>query len=473
METGRETKAKMPVDPASYRDPAGHVYQIEDKIYRTVLPAGRKEYEFVRDSGALAPLVERGLVVSGTEVKNTVLGREATKDGIVLEHPRIPFVSYPYEWTFAALKAAALLHLEIQIELLKSDIVLSDATAFNVQFVGTKPIFIDTLSFRRYRQNEHWLAHRQFCEQFLNPLLLYARLGIPFNGWLRGSMEGIPAEQLASALNLRDKLSVRTMSHVTLPARLQKGSGERQTEAAVGAKSRGLPKSRYNALLEQLKSWISSLEPKGVDNTVWRNYAKQNTYEQAESEAKHGFIASFVERHKPHQTLDLGCNTGEFSRTALKAGAEYAIGVDADHGALEAGFEEHNREDGQFLMLYQDATNPSPAMGWNCRERKSFTDRCKTNDALFALAFEHHLAIARNVPFDNIIDWMVSLAPSGIIEFVPKDDPTVQQLLALRDDIFDSYTEQNFKAAISKRARILRSDQVSNSKRVLIEYIVE
>ena len=460
----------MPADPASYRDPAGHVYQIEDKIYRTVLPAGLAEYEFVRDSAALAPLVERGMVVSSTEVKPKVLGNDAPKDGIVVEHPRIEFISYPYEWTFAALKAAALLHLDLQIELLEHDIVLSDATAYNVQFHATRPVFIDTLSFRRYRPDEHWLAHRQFCEQFLNPLLLYARLGIPFNGWLRGSMEGIPAQQLSQALGVKDKLSLRTLSHVTVPAKLQAGDGNKSMEAAKTAKSRGLPKTRYSALLQQLRGWIADLEPKGIDSTVWRNYAKQNTYEEAETAAKHEFIAKFVGKHKPHITLDLGCNTGEFSKTALKAGAGYAIGVDADHGALEAGFDMHSSEGNNMLLLYQDATNPSPGMGWHGRERKSFNDRCAPVDALFALAFEHHLAIARNVPFDLIIEWMVDMAPRGIIEFVPKDDPTVQQLLALRDDIFDEYTEENFLAAVSRRAKVISTNKVSNTNRVLIEF---
>ena len=251
---------------------------------------------------------------------------------------------------------------------------------------------------------------------------------------------------------------------------MQAGGSAKSTQAAVSAKSRGLPKSRYNALLQQLRSWIASLEPRGIDNTVWRNYAKQNTYEQAETTAKHAFIARFVDQTKPRTTLDLGCNTGEFSTTALKAGAEYSIGVDADHGALEAGFAQHSGASNNFLLLYQDATNPSPGMGWHNRERKSFNDRCSSVDAVFALAFEHHLAIARNVPFDMIIDWLVDMAPRGIVEFVPKDDPTVQQMLALRDDIFADYTEENSKAAISRRARIETTEKVSNTDRLLIQF---
>lgn len=458
----------MPVDPASYRDPAGHVFQVEDKIYRTILPKGLQDFAVVRQNGALNALVEEGLVVDSVEVDPKVLGRDAPEEGLVVEHPRIPFISYPYEWTFGALKSAALLHLDIQIKLLDHGVVLTDATAYNIQLIGTRPVFIDALSFRPYVEGEHWLAHRQFCEQFLNPLLLYAKLGIPFNAWYRGSLEGIPADQLSSALNLQDKLSLRTLSHVTLPAKVQAG-GSKTTQAASEAKQRGLPRSRYAAILIQLRDWISGLTPKGTNDTVWRNYASDNTYDDAEAKAKHEFIASFVSERKPEVTLDLGCNTGAYSDTALKAGAGYAIGVDADHGALEAGFAQHQGNK-DFLPLYQDAANPSPGIGWHNRERRPLNARCGDVDAVLALAFEHHLAIAKNVPFGHFVEWIMDLAPEGIIEFVPKNDPTVQQMLALREDIFDNYTEENFRSAINKWAHIVRTEKVMHTDRVLMQF---
>ena len=45
---------------------------------------------------------------------HTFASESPLPDGaIVLEHERIPFVSYPYEWTFDMLREAALLQLEI------------------------------------------------------------------------------------------------------------------------------------------------------------------------------------------------------------------------------------------------------------------------------------------------------------------------------------------------------------------------
>ena len=221
----------MTVDPSSYRDPSGHVYIEQGRVFRTVTSYGIEEYLAVRESGALPPLVERGILVEAREVENAPRG--IGKNGLVLEHPKLPVISYPYEWTFDALKAAALLHLDTQLELLDKDIALSDASAFNIQFRGSEPIFIDYLSFRRYRKDEIWLAHRQFCEQFLNPLVLEAVLGVPFQAWFRGQPDGISAVETAKLLKFRHKLSPVILSHVVFPARLQKKTNDALAETAI------------------------------------------------------------------------------------------------------------------------------------------------------------------------------------------------------------------------------------------------
>ncbi|MCZ6740734.1 MAG: class I SAM-dependent methyltransferase [Alphaproteobacteria bacterium] len=413
----------------------------------------------------MAPLIKRGMVIESEEVDGAQLGEDAPERGIVLEHPKIPFWSYPYEWPFGALKAAALTHLDIQIALLDHDIALSDASAYNVQFLGPRPIFIDTLSFRRYRENEHWVGHRQFCEQFLNPLLLRARFGVPFQDWYRGRPEGIPAEYLASFATWRHYLSWRMLSHVIMPARLQSGAGDRVMASAVKAKARGLPKRSYHATLVQLRSWIATLSIQGHGNSVWGAYAGDNTYDPEEAEQKRAMVAEFVKAVGPKQLLDLGCNTGDYSALALQSGAKSVIGLDADHGALEQAFDRATAQGLDFLPLYQDSANPSPGQGWNAKERKSLSQRCEGVDAVIALALEHHLAIGRNIPLPEVVGWIVGLAPQGLIEFVHKDDPTIRKMLALRDDVFSDYNLENFVAALERHARIIRRQQVSKSGR--------
>ena len=151
---------------------------------------------------------------------------------------------------------------------------------------------------------------------------------------------------------------------------------------------------------------------------------------------------------------------------ALTSGAERVIGFDFDQGALERAYARARSKSLNLLPLFQDGANPTPAQGWANAERKSVAARGGA-DAIMALAFEHHLAIGRNVPLDRVVEWLIKAAPAGIIEFVQKSDPTVRQLLALREDIFPDYTQENFAAAIAARARIVKSEKVSAAGRTL------
>jgi ribosomal protein L11 methylase PrmA len=434
------------------------------------MPVAVADYEFVRGTGLLDKLAAEGHLVGGSEVAASELGLEAAEAAYVLEHDRIPFISFPYEWSFPTLKAAALLHLDIQRRALEVDVSLSDASAYNIQFKGPRPVFIDALSFKRYEDGEFWTGHHQFCEQFLNPLLLRSILGVAHNAWYRGNQEGIATEDLARIIPFRKKFSWNVLSQVVLQSKLQssvKGAG-RKTVAKTVAKKQ-LPKAAYQGMLERLRSWIAQLEPADTGPTVWGDYAQQNSYEGEEAAAKRKFIHDFTEQTKPRQLWDIGCNTGDYSSAALDGGAMRVIGFDYDQAALERAFARAVSEKLDFLPLFLDAANQSPSQGWAGTERMGLAER-RSADALVSLAFVHHMAIGRNIPLDHLVDWLTGFAPTGVIEFVPKQDPMVQELLGLREDIFPDYTEEAFVACIEKNARIVRRETVTKSRRTLFLY---
>jgi ribosomal protein L11 methylase PrmA len=385
---------------------------------------------------------------------------------MVLRHERVPFISYPYEWSFPLLKAAALHHLDIQIAALKQGVSLSDASAYNIQFNGPKPVFIDLLSFKRYRDGEVWAGHRQFCEQFLNPLLLRALFGIPHNNWFRGSLEGIETDKLARMMPWWRNFSFNILTHVTMQARLQASAMRDNGKGVAKARSVKLSKDGYLNMLRAMKRWIGTLKPRDTGATVWQHYAENTTYRSDEQQRKRQFVADFCHKTKPNSLWDVGCNTGEYSEVALESGADKVIGFDFDQGALERAYARATAKSLDLLPLFQDGANPSPDQGWANGERKSVARRGGA-DAVMALAFEHHLAIGRNVPLPRVVEWLVAMAPKGIIEFVQKSDPTVQQLLALREDIFPDYTIEAFEAALGARASILRKERVSDAGRTL------
>ena len=456
--------SEVVTESGSFRDRRGRIYYVDGRVLRTVMPIAKDDFEFVRGSGLIDSLHSQGKLVGEEPVDAAILGDVGDEPAYVLEHPRLPFISYPYEWSFSALKAAALLHLDIQQQALKQDVTLTDATAYNVQFVGHRPVFIDNLSFRRYEEGEYWAGHRQFFEQFVNPLLLRAVNGIAHNAWYRGELEGISAEDLSRVLPWRSRLSWNILTNVFMQAKLQGTTAS--SDAIEKAKARKLPRIGYEQILHSLKKWISGLEPKGDRKTVWQDYANDNSYDDAEAVNKREFIAEFCRASQPGVIIDVGCNTGDYSLHALDNGAELAIGFDFDHGALEYGYRRAVAEDRNFLPLHLDAANPSPDQGWGQAERMGFARRAK-GDAVLGLALIHHLAIAKNLPLADVIGWLTDMAPRGVIEFVPKQDPMVQRLLQMREDLFDDYDQAHFERYLGERARIVKSATVSASGRVL------
>ena len=454
-------------EAASFRDSAGHVFHCDGRILRTIAPSAADDFRVLHDSGLLASLEKRGWLIESREVSALTLNVDDA--ALVVEHPVLPFISYPYEWCFGALKAAALLTLDLHLAALDQDATLIDASAFNVQFRGARPLFIDLLSLRRYRDGEFWRAQSQFCANFLSPLLLSAR-GIAPNAWLRGSMEGIEATSVLAALPWYWKLRWTILSNLVLPTQLQKRLGGLGAEIrADHAIAKPFPKIAYVSMLQQLRGFIQGLRGKNL-TTLWRDYEHHQSYSATAQNMRDRIVEEFSGRTRPAVLWDIGCNTGQFALLALRAGAKRAIGFDFDTGAVEIAFRRAQEAGADFLPLVLDATNPSPDQGWQQLERKGLKAR-RNADVLLAMAVLHHLVIGRNVPLADAVGWLVSLAPSGLIEFVPRGDPMVQRMIALRrDQIFSDYEEAAFAAHLSRHAQIVARHELSSGGRCVFEY---
>ncbi|MCR9214677.1 MAG: class I SAM-dependent methyltransferase [Proteobacteria bacterium] len=454
---------KLVVEPGSFRDPKGRIYYENDDVYRLVSAAGRTEFEYVRNTGLFEELNEKRYLIKSEIVSKADWFPDAPDDSILLRHEKIPFVSYPYEWSFSFLKAAALLHLDIHLIALEHGVTLSDASAYNVQFCGCNPIFIDVLSFRKLKKGEAWEGHRQFCEQFLNPLLLTSKLGVKPNAWYRGAQEGISTPELNMLVPWYKKMGWNMLTQVVAQSMLQNTSSKNAADALTQIE---YPVSSFKKSLQQMRSWISSLVPAGVKQSEWQNYSDEHSYSDDEQRAKSMFIARFSSKLKPEMLWDIGCNSGDYSRIALQNGTNYSVGFDFDHGALEKGYHRVLKEELSFQPLFFDGANPSPSQGWGETERRGMSGR-KNASAVIALAFIHHMVIGRNIPLEEVILWLTSLAPQGVIEFIPKSDPMVKELLLLREDIFEDYSEEHFKSILERHSQIHAAETVTESGRRL------
>jgi len=451
----------------SFKDPAGNIYEYNGRIIRKVKKFGKSRYEFIKNSGILQSSIDNGYLVGTKEISDLKNEKIFSDAEYLLEHKVVPYISYPYEWNFYQLQAAAIHHLDFQIFLLKKGAVLIDANSFNIQFIGNKPIFIDVLSIDEYRDDSFWVGHKQFCELFLNPLLLRSIKGINFNNWYRGNVNGITTEELNSLLTFYEKLSYNIFFHVTMLSKLDKKTVTDPKKTLNKLKKvKSFSKSSYLAILFQLRNWIKKLKIKKIKST-WDNYSEDNSYDQKSINSKLNIVKNFIKKTKPNLLADLGCNDGKFSLASLDNGCKQVIGFDFDINSTEKAY--LNFKDKSFLPLYFDAANPSSNIGWNENERFGFNKR--TNfDALIALAFEHHLSIAKNIPLKEVVMWLVNIAPKGLIEFVPKDDPTIQQMLSLKGDIFQDYSEDNFRKYILEHKKIVNEIYLEGCKRIIFEY---
>ena len=445
------------IDPGSFRDPGGQVFRSGETILRAVMEAAVDNFAQASQSGVLRRLVDQGKLVDFADVTEQAPALGIDRAKVLLEHPRIPFISYPYEWSFSLHKAAALFHLDLQIALLDQGFALSDATAYNVQFDGTRPVFIDHLSVRPYVDGEIWAGHSQFCMQFLNPLLMWSLLDVSPNHWFRGSLEGIAPGDLARLLPFGKRFGWTVLTHVVAQAAMQNRSVKLGT-GPVKSRSARLSRRGFEGILRGLRSKIARLEVPS-HRTVWGDYAHNTSYGAPEALQKHRFVKEMVAAIRPELLYDLGCNSGDYSKSALEAGAAKVIGFDFDHGALEVAYRRAKQENLALLPVWLDASNPSPAQGWGQQERMGLSGRANPQ-ALLALAFIHHIAIGRNVPLEMATSWLVSLAPNGVIEFPHKADPMVQVLLSQRPDIFPDYDNDNFVRILSSLSRIVKSEDV-------------
>jgi hypothetical protein len=446
---------------ASFRDPSGFLFTRDGVLFRQVNRSYADEYTRLMESGLYEKLVKAGLLIPHVEADQPPAQAESAFK--VIQPERVPFISYPYEWSFSQLKDAALATLSIQKRALKAGMSLKDASAYNIQFVRGKATLIDTLSFGLYKEGQPWDAYRQFCQHFLAPLALMSRVDVRLNQLLRVYIDGIPLDLASRLLPFGTRLDFGLLTHIHIHA----GAQTRYADAEV---KRDAPSGRMNqnaflGLIESLEGAVKKLEWKPA-GTEWGNYYDITNYSDAAFEHKKQLVGEWAARIQPSLAWDLGANNGTFSRLAVAAGA-FTVAFDVDPAAVEQNYRSvKSDKTPNMLPLVLDLTNPSPALGWANRERNSFTQRGPA-DLVLALAVIHHLAISNNVPLPQLADFFAEAGKWLVIEFVPKSDSQVKKLLSTRLDIFPSYTLEGFEAAFSPRFRILEKLNLQESERTL------
>lgn len=445
---------------SSFRDPSGNIFVEDGIIFRTVNPIYFNEYHSLTNSGFYKKLFDNGLLISHEEIA-------ANENHITIKPEKIPFFSYPYEWSFGQYKHAALHTLKLQKYCLQNGYTLKDATAFNVTFHNGTPVFVDSLSFDIYRDGEPWRAYKQFVMHFLAPLALAKYYGNDMLKLLVQHIDGIPLQKAAKLLPFSARFSPVVYTNIFLAARFD---SKYNSDNSGKEKTITISKESQIKILDSLYNYIKDLSLN--EKTEWKDYYSITNYDAEAFEFKKQVVSKWHTSIGASKVVDFGGNDGTFSRV-LKDNATEILVTDIDPNAVNQNYSQvlKNKEK-NILPLVSDLLNPVPGIGFNNKERLPLQQRIKDNnyDVSLALALIHHISLTGNVPFEMSAQMFASLTPYLIIEFPDREDSWVSFLLQSKREFaghFDYYNKQNFEAAYATVYDIVEKQAIPNTHRTM------
>jgi hypothetical protein len=455
----------------SYRDPSGFVFWHEDRLYRALDSECHRVLARLSENGCLAELIRKRMMVQTEFVSDVArldaLRREHPGYDQFLEHEVLSTITYPYEWSVSMLADAAICTLDLQMDVLRYGCSLKDATAYNVQFVGGRPVFIDVSSLEQPKRLDLWFALGQFAQMFLFPLLLCRYRGWDLRSYFLGSLQGRPIEEVAKAFGLLDRLHPRLLLDLTIPLWLHRGA-EKRSQMQREVLERPSSDTRAQVLnLRRLRRKIVKLAAGYRTRSIWSEYTTICNYGASAEEAKKGMVRDFLTESQPARVLDLGCNTGDYSRLAAECGAE-VIAADSDHDAIEMLYRDLRKAPKRITPVVLDLGNPSPGIGYMNRERMPFFERIGA-ECVLALALIHHLVVSANLSLAAVCELMAAMTKRDLVlEFVPRDDSMFQRLMKFRVDLYGDMTLEACREAFARRFRLIKEVPIPDSKRTLL-----
>lgn len=449
------------IESGSFRDPSSRVFYHDERILRGLNSQAAEVHSSVRSSGLMDRLVSSGFFVDNWVVDDVTPPAGVPGD-LVVESARIPLVSYPSEWSFAMLQAAALATLDANLICLESGYILKDASAFNVLFDGVRPVLIDIGSIEEFGETGIWTAYGQFCDHFLAPLMLEAYAGISFQPVLHAKTEGLPIGDLNRILSGRSIAKRGVLSHVRLRSILERRAAGMDTEARRDVGRAALPAAAITATINKMRTLVAGLESKAP--STWAEYESALPYEADSVDAKSDFVAAAAAASQTHRlAVDVGANAGRFTKL-LAEHFESVIGIDNDAGAIDglygaisaAGLD-------SVTPLVIDITNPTPPFGWRGIERSSFADRVRPDFSTW-LAVLHHLCLGIGIPLVEVVALIAEFSAEAVVEFVSAEDPMARRISASRGDDLAPYTRELFEETMAPLATTVERAEVAETR---------
>lgn len=441
----------------SYRDNAGFVIVRESSVKRYINFAYSAAYDHLMHSGLYRQLTDKGLMISHTEITSSE--KESCCFYKILSPENIRFISFPYEWSASQWKTVVLTYLQINKICLDYGMILKDATPFNFTFYKGRCVFFDTLSFSLYEEKKPWLAYRQFCESMLGPLSLIYFNNSRWSTIFQSNINGFPLTFISANLPLRTLLKLPLLLHIHWHSKFI-------NESTNKVKESGLTKEKLLILLNMIERSVQQWKFTQIERK-WINYYATNIQSNDYLQGKIQTITKWLQNISPTKVIDLGANNGMFSIIASRY-AKQVLSVESDHTCIEKMRKEiQDLGISNVETIWADISQPLPGLGWNNTERAPLLKRIM-GDTVMALALIHHLCISANVPIHFVAELLSELTTKYLmIEFVPRSDVKVRQMLSNREDIFSYYNREEFERCFALYFSLLHIDECISSGRIL------
>lgn len=457
--------------PLSYCDPNGRLFWWQGQLYRGIKRGGEFYRQLFQD-GIPQRLIDKGLLVQ-TELTDLVL------DGyeLVLRHRSVPFVSYPHEWCGEMFKEAALLNVDLLMELARHGLALQDATPWNILFEGSRPVFVDFCSLMPADQNRIGKPNDQFYRYFIHPLELMAHgheriarsltqdsnqfvFWFYLPAFISRPYDGFHTRQASRYLLKVAKHQAKVALRSLMP--------NEGMAPLHGLLSKPIPRLRHIPLdaLEQLRQRIAgiaipSLPMERREASEGRDPPLEPSEEWA---SKHRHVQRVLSDLRPSSVLDIGDNQGWFSQCAALHGST-VVACDVHEESVARLYRDARQKDLPILPLVMNFRSPAQVYGRYSQRLAPATERLRCI-MVSALALLHHLVFEQHLNFEQITDELSTFSNRWLlVEFIPRDDRYVRKWWS---EQYSWYTLENFITALRRKFQRIKMSPSYPDQRLLL-----
>lgn len=485
-------------------DWAGEVFSFDNnKIFRGIYKGYGSTYKKVLTICEDNDLFRQGIIKT-KEIKDNrydFLGYD-----LILEHEKIPFITYPFEWSATMLKEAAIFHTSLFKILNNKGLTIKDWHPYNILFKNTKPVFVDFASIIPVEnlKNEKYLnleksrtrfwssynfsskfIHEMFCVMF-KPYFLFPLLMMNVGNHAKAR------SRLKETILNSNKDKIKEAEVLSLYSKVEKISYDIQKKLCLITllDPRNSKKLFFGLIRSDLERLRVSPKLSGYTNYYTKKRRNLDHSNIKNWDEKQRTVRNIILNDKPKSVLDIGCNTGWFSILAAKLGCQ-VVATDVDEACVDILYQNAARENLAILPLVIDIMNLTddkfplnfsnqPSLSSFQGEYpivKSTKSRLKCEMVLF-LALIHHLCLGKGLFFSQIIQLLNSLTDKYlVIEYVSIEDelirvnPTFFPEYSKSPEKFNWYSLDNLVNELKKNfVRLDIKDSESKYRKIIICY---